>query len=168
FYSDLPGAPEGFGDALTSAASRFEIHAVMDLVDQYNALFGEPGFDRTGDVAALMSASVNQYMSIADARTLDANGYRQYLNEQAPDPMITNTAIALNGLLSRLCALGLTQQEYLAARNKMLAPLAPEGSGYTVDQLALALETLELEHPIPCSTRTYEAGPESFPAPTGG
>lgn len=167
-YSDLPGAPSEFGNALTSAASRFEIEAVIALVEEYNALFGEPEFDRTGDIAALMSASVNQYMSIAEARTLDANGYRVYLQEQAPDPMITNTAIALNGLLSRLCALGLTQQEYLAARNKMLAPLAPEGAGYTVDQLALALETLELDHPIPCSTRTYEAGPGTFPPATGG
>ncbi len=167
-YSDLPGEPTEFGRILTSAASRFDVHSVIALVDEYNAVFGTAEFDRTGDIAALMSASVNQYMSISEARTLDANGYRDYLYEQAPDPMITNTAFALNSLLSRLCALGLTQQEYLAARNTMLAPLAPEDAAYTVDELALAIETLELDHPISCSTRTYESGPQTFPPSTGG
>ncbi len=137
-FNDMPAAPAGFteGERIASA-TRFDIDLVRRVVEAYEGFFG-PG-EGSGDapqIAVILSAASQQYMSLHDAAQIDAAGFDQFLRENPDQAVALDYVLRLRAVLREMQGLGLTPAEYAQARDRLLATLA-RVEGLTVEQLRL-------------------------------
>jgi hypothetical protein len=125
------------------AATRFDIQAVIRVVDRYDALFGPTDADRSAQVAAAVRGSVDSYFTLRGASSLDPADYASYVASLPPEDSARLELAQARALLGELKALGLTETEYRLARNRMLATLRPDSAAWSVDDLAKAIEMME-------------------------
>lgn len=144
-YDNLPDDPDAGQVAL--AATRFDVDAVIRVIERHDALYGPLGADRTPEVAAVVRASLGNYFTLRGAAALDAEGYAAYVQSLPPEDTARLRLAQARILLDDLSRLGLTREEYRLARNRMLAALRPDDAPWTIDQLARAIERLEFFEP---------------------
>lgn len=149
-YSDLPGRANQYVNAneVSVAATRFDIAAVRALVRQYDEVLGDAA---KAETAKNIQASLHKYWSMhpPSSHVSDVQEFANYLatqNNLAPEAESAKATLArIRSLLNRLNGLGLTQGEYRATRDRMLAVLVPEMQGMSQSSL---LNLIEWSEPV--------------------
>ncbi len=147
-YSDLPGRAAVDANEVLVAATRFDIAAVRGLVAEHDLVLGGDGI-RASEAARTIQQSMHRFWSMnpPSSRVSDVQEFANYLATRDNLPPEANAAkqtlAEIRSLMSRLSGLGLTQGEYRATRDRMLAGLVPEMPGMTVQKLANLIEWSE-------------------------
>ncbi|MFO0857099.1 MAG: filamentous hemagglutinin N-terminal domain-containing protein [Phycisphaerales bacterium] len=149
-YSDLPGQVTQYANAneVSVAATRFDIAAVRAVVRQYDEVLGE---NTRAETASNIQASLHRYWSMhpPSSHVSDVQEFANYLATQdnlTPEAEAAKATLArIRVVLDRLNGLGLTQGEYRAARDRMIAVLVPEMPGMTPSRL---LNLIEWSEPV--------------------
>lgn len=136
-YSDLPRTLSEFGAERTITATRLDIDAAARAVKGYNAVFGTPQSDKTGDIREAIGASVQRYQ--ANGNVIDPVAFRQYLERTPVERQTLIYIQQLENMLAELRATGLPAADYRQARRKVLVMIAP-GQGMSAEELAKVVE----------------------------
>jgi filamentous hemagglutinin family protein len=139
-YADLPADTTLTPEALAIAATRFDIHSVQRVVEQHDKVFRPAGVDRTEVLRAGLDTSACRFRVSRGAEAVDPRDLAAYLTMREEEAGTRQTLLDIRRLLDRVQALGLTPLEYVATRNRMLAPLAPEGGSMTLEELTALIE----------------------------
>ena len=141
-YNDLLTSPEDNADALHTAVTRIDVHAVENLVVTYNSIFGPADHDRTAEVGDTLASSFDGYMdvmSLEQASSVEPALFRSWLARQDDQTQSLFYVQQLERLLTGLQVLGLTQREYVEARDRILDAIAPSG-GFDLEILLRVIE----------------------------
>lgn len=134
-YNDMADTP---GASRPMSATRFDIQAVMALVDAYTSVFGD---DEASQVAAINEAfngALDSFAQETGADEVRPDEFAGYLAAQPEQNEARAYAARLGEFVDKLERLGLPGDEYVLVRNQLLSPVAPEG--LTPDEFARVLE----------------------------
>lgn len=152
-YNDSPGEAEFPLDVLESAATRFDVDSVHQIVALHDAVFGAgPGAeDRTGAMLDSVQKALCCYKSCYGVETVDPHQFAVFTRENGCGAGARKYLLDVDRLLVRLRNAGLTPVEYVAVRNRLLVRLAPIGSFVGVTELAHVIEAVhvdEVQNPV--------------------
>ncbi len=144
-YADLPPGTEYDPALMSVAATRFDIHGVDQAVRMHDGIFYVDGADQRPAIQEEFQRAAALFRTSAGVETIDAHEFARYLREQPSLQATRDRMLDIQRLLDRVRDLGLTPIEYVAVRNRMLAPLAPMGSGLTITGLAHMMSEVQAD-----------------------